>query len=294
MPDMLVLCHSYGTITIHTFPQVRAFMQLGKTSGKSSISIAVDVTTNLMIMKGITPKFTLDELRDNITQYNCGTRGQSRKFHQLDRELNWHGSTISLKVPVVQLNVFPEDTQQALVSILSTNSSLVSGTSSGALSLPGTTSPEIHPPATGTNCPPTETDPLATGTNHPPTETDPLATGTNHPPTETDPPATRIDCPPTETDPPATGINRPPTETDPLATGTNRPPTETNPPTETDPPAIGINNTEANPPINGGGIPAPTADKGGAGRKTRKRAADNLFDSLHDGFLPRSRRPAKQ
>ena len=51
---------------IHTFPQVHAFTQLGKTSGRSSVSIAVDVTTNLMIIKGITPKFVLDELRDNI------------------------------------------------------------------------------------------------------------------------------------------------------------------------------------------------------------------------------------
>ena len=86
----------------------------------------------------------------HITQYNCGIRGQSCKFHQLDWELNWHGSTISLKVLVVQLSVFPEDIQQALVSILSTNSSLVSGTrvlvqGLYSVSLPGTTSSEIHP-----------------------------------------------------------------------------------------------------------------------------------------------------
>ena len=87
---------------IHMHTQVRAFLQLGKCSGAPSISVAA---TTLMIKKGITPKFTLDDLRDNITLYSCGSRGQSRRFHQLDRELKWHGSTLALKVPVINLKV---------------------------------------------------------------------------------------------------------------------------------------------------------------------------------------------
>ena len=46
--------------------------------------MAVDVAAQLMKNKGITPKFTLIELRDNITEHDCGHRGQSRKFNQLD------------------------------------------------------------------------------------------------------------------------------------------------------------------------------------------------------------------
>lgn len=73
---MYVLYYTYISTGKH------ALMQLGKTSGRSSVSIAVDVAMNLM---GITPKFTLDKLWDNITQYNCGTWGQCRKFHQFIR-----------------------------------------------------------------------------------------------------------------------------------------------------------------------------------------------------------------
>lgn len=40
---------------------MRAFLQLGKNAGKPSISVAVDVATDLMTRNGITPKFTLDE-----------------------------------------------------------------------------------------------------------------------------------------------------------------------------------------------------------------------------------------
>lgn len=94
--------------------QVRAFLQLGRNAGKPSISVAVDVATDLMVKKGITPKFTLDDLRDNITHYNCGARGQSRKFHQLDRNLEWLGSTVALKVPVIHLHAFPKDVQLTL------------------------------------------------------------------------------------------------------------------------------------------------------------------------------------
>ena len=61
--------------------QVCAFLQCGRSAGKESISIAVDVATNLMAKKGITPKFTLDDLRDSITQHECGARAQSRRFN---------------------------------------------------------------------------------------------------------------------------------------------------------------------------------------------------------------------
>lgn len=39
---------------------------------------------NLMVKKGITLKFTLEEVRDKITANQCGFRGQSRRFHKLD------------------------------------------------------------------------------------------------------------------------------------------------------------------------------------------------------------------
>ena len=94
--------------------QVRAFLQLGKCSRKDSISIAIDVGTKLMASCNITPKFTLQELRDNITHYSCGQRGQSRKFHQLDRNLEWDGTTVALKVPVIHLEVFPDDVRLPL------------------------------------------------------------------------------------------------------------------------------------------------------------------------------------
>ena len=91
------------------YMQVRAFLQLGKTAGRESISVVVDVATSLMDTKGITPKFTIDELRDMVSQYNCGTRGQSRTFHQLNHQLEWNGEILSIKVPVIHLQVFPED-----------------------------------------------------------------------------------------------------------------------------------------------------------------------------------------
>ena len=70
--------------------QVRAFLQLGKNAGKDSISVAVDVATDLMEKKSITPKFTTDELRD-MSQSKCGARGQSRTFHKLDQNLQLSG-----------------------------------------------------------------------------------------------------------------------------------------------------------------------------------------------------------
>ena len=68
-----------------------------------------------MAKKSITSKFTIDELRDNITQQKCGARSQSRRFHKLDRDLKWTGQTASAKVPVIRLGVFPEDLQLTLV-----------------------------------------------------------------------------------------------------------------------------------------------------------------------------------
>ena len=363
--------HSYTYFTIviskHLFPQIRAFMQLGKNAGKSSISVAVDVATNMMMQKGITPKFTLDELRDNITQYNCGTRGQSRRFHQLDRELNWHGSTVALKVPVIHLSVFPEDVQQALINTVSnqspsTGSSLISGTTSGTLSLAGTTdrnatlapmdigtgggisSPMVidtdtNPtPNTGDVPPPTDTNPTPnTGDVPPPTDIDPTAnTGDVLPPTNINPPANNGDVhPPADINPPPnTGDVPPPTDIDPTAnTGDVLPPTNINPPAnngDVHPPA------DINPPPNTGDVhppadfnpppsktgnvsspihsdpppantrnssnPSPKDANGNAGkgecgggaRRARKRAADSLFDSLHQGFQPcRSRKQSE-
>ena len=55
--------------------QVHAFLQLGKNAGKDSICVAVDVATELMQKKGITPKFTSDELRDMISQTKCHHKG---------------------------------------------------------------------------------------------------------------------------------------------------------------------------------------------------------------------------
>lgn len=64
--------------------------------------------------KGITAKFTLQELRDNITQHKCGCRGQSRKFNELDNT-HWNGKSKSLKVPVIHLNAFSSDIRTALI-----------------------------------------------------------------------------------------------------------------------------------------------------------------------------------
>ena len=94
--------------------QVRAFLQLGKNDGKNSIAIAVDVAIKLMRQNGLTPKFTVEELRDNITQQSCGVRGQGRKFNQLDSNLIWTGKTIQLKVPVIHLSVFCNEDHLAL------------------------------------------------------------------------------------------------------------------------------------------------------------------------------------
>ena len=66
------------------------------------------MAVQLMANKGITSKFTIGDLRDNITQFQCGVRSQCRRFYQLDRDLNWTGKLVGLKVPVVYLSVFPD------------------------------------------------------------------------------------------------------------------------------------------------------------------------------------------
>ena len=51
----------------------------------------------------------------------------SFRFHssmQLDRELKWHGSTLALKVPVINLKVFPEDVRCVLSAAVSDTPSL--------------------------------------------------------------------------------------------------------------------------------------------------------------------------
>ena len=87
---------------------------MGKHSGQDSISVAVDVATNLMQIKGITAKFTLEELRDNITTDKCGCRGQSRKFNVLENS-QWNGKTTGLKIPVIHLSAFTPDIRTALI-----------------------------------------------------------------------------------------------------------------------------------------------------------------------------------
>ena len=62
-----------------------------------------------MKRKGITPKFSISELRDMIPT-NHGVTSQSRSFHELDRDLVWDGSTVNIKVPVVHLDVFTPET----------------------------------------------------------------------------------------------------------------------------------------------------------------------------------------
>ena len=79
--------------------------------------MAVDVATDLMEKKDITPKFTTDELSDMVSQSKCSARGQSHTFHKLDRNLQWSGDTISIKVPVIHLQVFPDEVQLTLAKV---------------------------------------------------------------------------------------------------------------------------------------------------------------------------------
>ena len=75
----------------------------------------MEVASKLMTVKGVTLKFTQEHLRDNITENKCGAKAQSRKFYQLDEHLKWNGETHALKVPVVHLDVFPQDIQIELI-----------------------------------------------------------------------------------------------------------------------------------------------------------------------------------
>ena len=80
-------------------------MQIGTHAREDSISVAVDVATNLMVKTGVIVKFTVEELRDNISKYQCGCKGQSCKFNSLDKHLKWKKKkTKSLKLPIVQLS----------------------------------------------------------------------------------------------------------------------------------------------------------------------------------------------
>ena len=81
---------------------------MGTNCGKESIAIAVDIAASLMAKIGIEPKFTITTLRDNIARYNCGSRGQSRRFNKLNDKLQWQGETVALKVPVVQKQAFSD------------------------------------------------------------------------------------------------------------------------------------------------------------------------------------------
>ena len=75
-------------------------------AGKDSVGATVNVATCLMDKKGITPKFTTDELRDKISHCKCVVRIQSCIFHQLDRNLEWTGDTISIETPVITYRSF--------------------------------------------------------------------------------------------------------------------------------------------------------------------------------------------
>ena len=59
---------------------------MGKNAGKDSISVPVDVATELMEKKEITPKFTTDKLRDMVSQSKCSeepVKVNCRQKHKL-------------------------------------------------------------------------------------------------------------------------------------------------------------------------------------------------------------------
>ena len=95
-------------------------MQLGTQAGEESIAVALNVAISLMQRKGITPKFSTSEFRDNIPP-GRGVKSQSRVFNKLDKDLTWTGAVISIKVPVVQLKVFAHDTATKLAKCKSLN-----------------------------------------------------------------------------------------------------------------------------------------------------------------------------
>lgn len=65
---------------------------------------------------GMTPKFTAQDLKDNISQMECGVRAQSRTFHKLTDDFQWTGETANHKVPVMHLSVFPLEIQNDLAT----------------------------------------------------------------------------------------------------------------------------------------------------------------------------------
>ena len=73
------------------------------------------MASKLINKKGLTLKFTLEELRDNISQYKCGVRGQTLRFHQLEQDLSWTGKRTQLKVPVIHMRIFPDHIQDDLI-----------------------------------------------------------------------------------------------------------------------------------------------------------------------------------
>ena len=75
----------------------------------------MEIVSKLMVVNGLTVKFTQEELRDNISEKNCGTKAQSRKFNQLNEHWKWNGNTHALKVPIVHLDVFAKDIQIELI-----------------------------------------------------------------------------------------------------------------------------------------------------------------------------------
>ena len=88
--------------------QVCQFLQLGKQNGKPSVAIAVDICARLMQRAGMTAKFGLADLRDNISADKCGVRAQVRTFFQLEENGVWLGEVCRIKVPVVHLSAFPD------------------------------------------------------------------------------------------------------------------------------------------------------------------------------------------
>ena len=88
--DVPNYCYCFVNVQI----LIQSFLQIGKTGGKDSISIAVEVASKLIIVQGLTLKFTQEELRGSSTENKCGTTAQSHKFYQLDQYRKWNGEVI--------------------------------------------------------------------------------------------------------------------------------------------------------------------------------------------------------
>ena len=101
--------YTYMITRLYIYSQAPAFLQLGKQNRKESVAIAVDVAKSLMLVKHITPTFTVSELRDYISNGKCGVRSQSHSFYTLTSDHTWTGDSCAIKVPVVHLDVFPRE-----------------------------------------------------------------------------------------------------------------------------------------------------------------------------------------